>query len=80
MALYAVANANILFPATGFLESCYISQLNVGYLNSWLNGLFHLLFIKLPHSLESRESFYEYIQFLADYHKEEEECIHCGKN
>lgn len=27
-------------------------------------------------SLESREHFYKYVSFLADFHREEEECIY----
>jgi hypothetical protein len=46
VALCAVPNGNILSPATRILESCYISQLNGGYLNSWLKGIVHILFVK----------------------------------
>lgn len=47
VAFNAVPNGNILFPAMRILESCYISQLNGGYLSSWLKGMVHILFIKM---------------------------------
>lgn len=58
VALCAVPNGNILSPAMRILESCYISQLNGGYFNSWLKEIVHILFVKYFYQfLELREIF-----------------------
>lgn len=51
VAFFAASNGNILFPAMRILESRYISQLNGGYLNSWLKGIVHIFFIKMLSSV-----------------------------